>query len=75
MDPIEIERIARLVIRDFGLPFRFAAISPLKERQRTIEFANAHGTLPGVSVVVWCDDKASAYSVREAIKQGLQVSD
>jgi len=74
VQPTEIERIARTVLRDYGLPFQIDAVSPEQTGHCTVAFSDA---LSGVivRVGVWCDAKVSPYHVRESLKRGLHVSE
>ena len=71
----DIERIAKVVLRDYGLPFRLHTVTPVVAGRCAVGFADSYSGQPTVSVDVWCDDKASPHSVRESLKSGLNVSD
>ena len=75
MEPTDIERIARLIVRDYGLPLRFDKVSLEHAGKCVVEFADAYRRAPSISVGIWCDERVSAYAVRESLKRGLQVND
>ena len=74
MQLIEIEGIARTVLRDYGLPLQFEAISPERAGQCTVAFSDAFSGAT-VCVGVWCDAKVSPHQVRESLKRWLHVSE
>jgi hypothetical protein len=74
MSRADIEHIAKTVLRDYGAPFRFGAVSPERQGQCTIGFSDMVSGA-AVSVGIWCDDKVSAHHVRESIKRALRVAD
>jgi hypothetical protein len=74
MEILDIERIANLVVRDYGLPFRIV-ISPESDGKRVVSFSDPLSTRSSAEVAVWCDAKATPYAVRETLKRALEVSD
>ena len=74
MEHVDIEQIARLVVRDYGLPLRFDAVSAAEPGRCIVGFTDPYSRAT-TSVGIWCDAKASPRSVRESLKQGLQVND
>jgi hypothetical protein len=75
MERVDIERIARLVVRDYRLPLRLATVSIEAASRCTIAFSDAHSGAATVRVGIWCDAKVSPHGVRESLKRGLQVAD
>jgi hypothetical protein len=71
----DVEAIARVVVRDYGLPLRLAHVSTEPTGQCVVGFSHTWGAGADVSIPLWCDGRVSAYQVRESIKRGLQVAD
>jgi len=69
----DVERIARLVLRDYGLPLTLRTVSMEPNGECRIEFADAVTGRAVTSVGIWCDAKVSPYGVRESLKRALQV--
>jgi len=74
MSTLDVEAIARVVVRDYGLPLRLALVSTAPTGECIVGFAHTCAG-PDVSIALWCDAKVSAHHVRESIKRGLQVGD
>ena len=74
MERDEIERIARVVVRDYGLSLKLDRVSIGQTGQCTVGFADSYSGA-SVSVGIWCDEKVSPHGVRESLKRGLQVAD
>ena len=75
MESIDIERIATLVVRDYGLPFRINSVSCESQGKRVVAFTDPYSAQLAAQVSVWCDSKATPYSVRETLKRALEVAD
>src|SRR5207244_2226700 len=60
----DVEQIARMVVRDYALPFKLNAVWVDRPGQCTVGFSDAYSGA-AVCVEVWCDGKVSAYTVRE----------
>jgi hypothetical protein len=73
MERADIERIARVVLRDYGLPLKLRTVSIEQTGECTIGFADSCSDVPTVSVGIWCDAKVSPYRVRESLKEALDV--
>jgi len=74
VQPTEIERIARTLLRNYALPFQNDALSPEQTDHCTVAFSDAiSGVI--VRVGVWCNAKVSPYHVRESLNRGLHVSE
>lgn len=71
----DIERIANVVLRDYGLPFRLLTVTDVLAGRCAVAFADSYSGQPTLRVDVWCDDKTSAHRVRELLKSGLDVAD
>ncbi len=69
----DIEQIARLVLRDYGLPLKLQTVSVEPTGRCTIGFADSYSGQATVSVDIWCDGKVSPYGVRESLKKALEV--
>lgn len=74
MERVEIERIARLIICDYGLPLRLHTVSIEQAGRCVVGFSDSYSG-ETVSVGIWCDAKVSAHRVRESLKSGLHVND
>jgi hypothetical protein len=72
--PFDVEQIARTVIREYGLPYRFDAVTAGRAGECRVGFSDTFSGAT-VEVDVWCDAKASPYAIRESLKRGLDVSD
>lgn len=75
MERLDIEQIARHVLRDYALPFKLNSVKFEDGGRCTVGFADPYSAGGTLSVGVWCDAKTSAYRVRELLKQQLQVTD
>ena len=73
MGRTDVEKIARLVLRDYGLPLRLQTVSMGNSGECRVEFADSYSGLATVSVGIWCDAKVSPYGVRESLKRALEV--
>ena len=73
MERADIEHIARLVLRDYGLPLKLRTVSIERTGECTIGFADSYSGISTVSVGIWCDAKVSPYGVRESLKKALEV--
>lgn len=71
----DIEAIARVVVRDYGLPLRLAHVSTEPTGRCVVGFSHTCGAGTAVSIPLWCDARVSPYQVRESIKRGLEVAD
>jgi len=69
----DVEKIARLVLRDYGLPLTLRTIDMERTGACTIGFADPYSGGATVSVGIWCDAKTSPYGVRESLKKALEV--
>jgi hypothetical protein len=74
MERADIEQIARLVLRDYGLPLKLRTVSVERTGECTVGFADSYSGSTTVSVGIWCDSKASPYAVRESLKKALEVT-
>ena len=74
MRDADVEQIARTVVRDYGLPLKFGAVSTERPGHCTVGFLDSHSG-ETLSVGVWCDGKATPHHVRESLKRALSVSD
>ena len=75
MEQAEIEQIARVVVREYGLPLTLREVMIQPAGRCTVGFSDSHSGTATVSVGIWCDAKVSPHGVRESIKKGLQVAD
>jgi hypothetical protein len=73
MDRLEIEHIAQLVVRDYGLPFRLASITLDPVGKCVIGFSNKYSRDATVSVKVWYGAKTSPHAIRESLIRELGV--
>ena len=75
MEQAEIEQIARVIVREYGLPLKLREVMIEAAGRCTVGFSDSHSGTATVSVGIWCDAKVSPHGVRESIKKGLQVAD
>ena len=75
MEQAEIEKIARVIVRDYGLPLKFRQVSVEMAGRCTVGFTDSYSGATTVSVGIWCDGKVSAHGVRESLKKGLKIAD
>ena len=75
MEQAEIEQIARVIVRDYGLPLKLREVMIEPAGRCTVGFSDSHSGAAAVSVGIWCDAKVSPHGVRESLKKGLQVAD
>jgi hypothetical protein len=73
MEQMEVEQIARVIVRDYGLPLKLCKVSMQPNGECTVGFVDAYSGLETVSVGVWCDARVSAYGIRESLKRALDV--
>ena len=73
MERTDVQRLADSVLRDYGVPMKVSAISPV-ETGWTIAFSSLYSGSPSLEVNVSCD-RSSAHHVRESLKKSLDVSD
>ena len=74
MGPADVERIARTLVREYGLPLQVNGVSPDQRGRCTVGFADSFsGATFGIDV--WCDTNASPCQIRETLTRGLQVRD
>ena len=73
MQPVDVERIARSIVREYGLPFRLEAISLERPDRCVVVFADPYRQPSTIAVAIRCDDKVSAYGVRQAFERELRV--
>jgi hypothetical protein len=71
---LDVEQIARMVIREYALPYRFREVTAARPGECTVGFSDAFSGAT-LRVNVWCDAKASPYAVRESLKRGLDITD
>jgi hypothetical protein len=69
----DIEHIARLILRDYGLPLTLRTVSMAPSGECTVEFADSYSGIP-TSVGIRCAAKVSPYIVRESLKKALDVA-
>ena len=74
LEQAEIEQIARVIVREYGLPLKLREVMIEAAGRCTVGFSDSSGAAT-VSVGIWCDAKVSPHGVRESIKKGLQVAD
>ena len=75
MQQSDIERIARVVLRDYAVPLRLDSVRCDSNGRCSIDFADPRGAGTRVNVGMWCDAKTSAYGIREHLKKQLCVAD
>ena len=75
MEQAEIEQIARVIVREYGLPLKLREVMIGAAGRCTVGFSDSYSGAAAVSVGIWCDAKVSAHGVRESLKKGLQVAD
>ena len=75
MEQAEIEQIARVIVREYGLPLKLREVMIEPAGRCTVGFSDSYSGAATVSVGIWCDAKVSPHGVRESLKKGLQVAD
>ena len=75
MELSEVEKIARSIIRDYGLPLRLATVASERPGRCIVGFSDRYTPATAVAVGLWHDAKASSHSVRESLKRGLEIND
>ena len=75
MEQAEIEKIAKVIVREYGLPLKLREVSIEPAGRCTVGFADSYSGATTVSVGIWCDAKVSPHGVRESLKRALQVVD
>ena len=75
MKPADIERIAQVILREYGLPLKLRQVAIEPAGRCTVGFADSYSGAMTVSVAIWCAAKVSPHGVRESLKKGLQVAD
>ena len=75
LEHAEIEKIARVILREYGLPLKFREVMIGTAGRCTVGFSDSYSGAATVSVGIWCDAKVSPHRVRESLKRGLQVAD
>jgi hypothetical protein len=73
MERVDVQRMADSVLRDYGVPMKVSAISPMAAGW-TIAFAGFYPGAPSIEVSLNCD-RSSAHHVRESLKRSLAVFD
>jgi hypothetical protein len=75
MESTEVARIARDVVREYGLPLSLMSVSMTAASGWTVLFTADYGGAPRVAVDTRCDSSSSAYRLRESLKAKLDVSE
>jgi len=73
MERTDVQRMADSVLREYGVPMKVSAISPVATGW-TIAFSSFYAGSPVLEVNVR-SDRSSAHHVRESLKRSLDVSD
>ena len=72
MERTDVQRMADSVLRDYGVPMKVSAISPV-EAGWTIAFSSFYAGSPSLEVNV--GSRSSAHHARESLKRSLDISD
>lgn len=75
MESIEVARIAKDVVREYGLPLSLTSVSMTPALGWTVLFTDAYGGAQRVAVDTRCDSTSSAYRLRESLKAKLDISE
>ena len=74
MEAVDIEQIARGLVREYALPLIVRGVSLAEPGRCTIGFADRYSGAPTI-VGVCCDPRVSRHHLRESLKRGLDISD
>jgi hypothetical protein len=75
MELADVEKIARSILRDYGLPLRLETVAVERPGRCVIGFSSQYSPANAFKFGIWHDTKVSSHNIRESLKRGLQVND
>jgi len=74
VEAVDIEQIARGLVREYALPLTVRGVSLVEPGRCTIGFADRYSGAATI-VGVCCDARVSRHHVRESLKRELDICD
>jgi len=74
VETVEIEQIARGLVRDYALPLTVRRVSVAEPGRCTIGFADRYSGAATI-IGICCDPRVSRHHLRESLKRELDICD